>query len=161
MTKKSTLVLTSILGMLILSALIYYCGFSYSFKNYGEHGNWKPIKAYEIQASKINAEQSIRKMISDNSTLMWFADSNYQFSKDGWFTTFIKANGDTVEYIYRFKGDKSSWTKENKSIILLFSITDKYNDITPTTIENVNKKQIQIKLLLFESALINEVKRDL
>jgi hypothetical protein len=161
MAKRNKIIFISILTFLFLAGIVYYWGFVYGFRNFGEPGNWKPINVYVFHARKATAEQTILKTIGENKPFMWLADSNYRFSKDGWLTTFIKTPLDTVEYIYRFKGNDLSWANENESTILLFSIKDKYNDITPTTIKNTDKEIVQEKLLLFESTLINEVKKNI
>jgi hypothetical protein len=159
MAKKNKIIPISILSIFILGGLIYYCGFIHSFRDYGKGGNWKPITEYQFQMSKETTEQLMHQVVADNKTSLRFADSSYQFSKDGWFTIFIITSTDTTEYIFRFKGDDFAWAKEKYSTILLFSVADKYYDITPTTIKQASKDYLHEKLTMFERFFLNFVKK--
>src|SRR5262252_8184505 len=104
MTKIGKIITLSIIALIVAGFLLFYFGYVYAFRNFGEIGNWKPIKVYEFSVDKTTTEKKIRQTVSEDSMFMWLADSSYRFTKDGWFTIFVKKSTDTTEYIFRFKG---------------------------------------------------------
>jgi hypothetical protein len=160
---KNTKIILSILVAIVLFIIIYLWAFVYSFRNFGEIANWKPIKTYEFPLPKETVEQAIHEVVNENAQTMTLIDSNYAYSRGDQITTSIVWGSDTIEYDYRFYGDDSMWRANSNSIILLMGIISKGTAISPATIKNkkTNKEQIQTQLKLFESALIDPVRKKL
>lgn len=158
MTRQNKVITLIFLSALIIGSAIYYWAFIYAFRNYGEGGNWRPLKEYHFLMDKHSAETKIRQLVKESEATLRFADSNYTFSKDGWVTIIIKTTIDTTHYTFRFRGKDSVWAMEKYSTILLFNIADKYHDITPTTIKHTSQEYLNEKFLLFENSLTQRIR---
>ena len=158
MRKGFKLLFISIFCILFIGLGLYFLILRYGYRDFGEMKGWKQLASYEFYRNKFAVDSALHKVVDSSSSLK-FAKNPNTLSNEGWVTVHMITPEDSTEFIFRFKGDSTFWDTENGSEILLFSVADKQVYLSPTTIKELNKKVVKEKIALFETLIIQPMKK--
>jgi hypothetical protein len=151
-----TKVFIGIIIFAVLFGLFYLFGFIHAFRNHGEMNFPRSLKSYDFTLTKAEVEKKMDELVNDPAQSLSLDTSNPYFVHD-WISLFIENPADTVEYVFRFGGDSTSWVNDTLSNIVLFSIHTRGEDIDHKSLGSVRKKEYRRYIEQFESAFIHVI----
>jgi hypothetical protein len=162
MSKRCRVILIILVAVLLVGSLAYYGIMKYAFRNFAGTGNYPMVlKEYAFEAKKEYVEYTTINIVYRVPRHSWFADTNTFPRQNGWNKVHFLIGSDTLDFVYKFMGTDSNWNSESTSRIGLFGMDRKGREINSISFDKdlVTQKQLDSAVLLFETLLIDPVKK--